>query len=88
VDPNECGAAGRVDLLPLHRDARVTATDDPEIRRQLARLGVRFGSIVRAVQRTSGGGRVLACGDLRIAIDVATARQIHVVLDAHHDESA
>ncbi len=76
-----------MDRLPLHRDARVIATDDPEVRRHLTRLGVRIGSIVRVVQRTAGGGRVVASGDLRIAIDLATARQIHVVLDTH-DEPA
>lgn len=45
---------------------------------RLAELGIRPGMTVRVVQRTGFGGRVLACGTARIALDRDTAAHIFV----------
>ncbi|MEI2643925.1 MAG: FeoA family protein [Candidatus Nanopelagicales bacterium] len=46
--------------------------------RRLAELGVRVGSHVRVLYRTTGGGRVLALDGSRVAIDARTAAGITV----------
>lgn len=46
--------------------------------RRLAELGLRAGERVQVMHRTAGGGRLLAVGDTRIAIDRQTARSIPV----------
>jgi len=46
--------------------------------RRLAELGLRAGERVQVMHRTAGGGRLLAVGDTRIAIDRQTARAIPV----------
>lgn len=46
--------------------------------RRLSELGVRRGALVTAVQKTPGGGRVLAIGDGRLALDKATLRALHI----------
>jgi ferrous iron transport protein A len=54
-------------------------TGDPVRRRRLAELGVRRGAAVRVLSRTAGGGRIVAAGAARIALDGATARDVAVV---------
>ena len=72
-----------LDSLPLHRRAQLEATATVDTQARLARLGIRLGAIIEATQRTPGGGRVVAVGDLRIALDRATARDLLVAeLDA------
>lgn len=56
---------------------RVTATQ----LRRLAELGIREGVRVVVLLKTSGGGRVLAVGDDRIALDSGTLRHLPVVVD-------
>ena len=68
-----------LDTLPLHCRARLEATETLAMTAQLARLGIRLGAIIEATQRTPGGGRVVAVGDVRIALDRATARDLLVV---------
>lgn len=60
-------------------EATVTHVDmaTPTARR-LAELGVRIGSHVRVLYRTTGGGQVLALDGSRVAIDARTAAAIEV----------
>lgn len=44
----------------------------------LARLGLRLGMTVTPLMRTPGRGLVLAVGDLRLAVDRASADALHV----------
>lgn len=46
--------------------------------RRLAELGLRAGVEVLVLHRTAGGGRVLAVGDTRIALDRGTLRSLPV----------
>ncbi|GAB2933531.1 hypothetical protein GCM10027047_32470 [Rhodococcus aerolatus] len=46
--------------------------------RRLAELGIRTGQPVQVLGRTAGGGRLLAVGDARVAVDRSTARGIEV----------
>ena len=46
--------------------------------RRLAELGLRAGETVQVMHGTAGGGRLLAVGDTRIAVDRQTARSIPV----------
>jgi ferrous iron transport protein A len=57
--------------------AEVTAVDaSTPARRRLAELGIRVGSHVRVLYRTTGGGRVLAVDGSRVAIDAGLATAI------------
>lgn len=47
-------------------------------RLRLAELGVRRNSRVRPVQRTTGGGRVIAVGSARVALDKNICRRVLV----------
>ncbi len=59
-------------------DATVTLVDaTTTIQRRLAEMGVRVGSHVRVLYRTTGGGRVLSVDGARIAIDAGLAAAIH-----------
>lgn len=46
------------------------------VRRRLAEMGVRVGSHVRVLYRTTGGGRVLAVDGARVAVDADLAAAI------------
>jgi Fe2+ transport system protein FeoA len=46
------------------------------VRRRLAEMGVRVGSHVRVLYRTTGGGRVLAVDGARVAVDAHLAAAI------------
>ncbi|MEZ5185677.1 MAG: FeoA family protein [Candidatus Nanopelagicales bacterium] len=48
----------------------------PAIRRRLAEMGVRPGSHIRVLYRTTGGGRVVAVGGARVALDSGLASAI------------
>jgi ferrous iron transport protein A len=57
----------------------VCTTDvDPTLTRRLAELGIRTGQRVTPVHRTTGGGRVLAVGDARLALARSVLRRITV----------
>lgn len=71
-------AGATLHSLALHDSARLVAPAEPGLRHALARLGLRVGATVSVVQRTPGGGRVVSSGDVRIAIDGPTARQVSV----------
>ncbi|GAA4404152.1 hypothetical protein GCM10023168_16410 [Fodinibacter luteus] len=54
---------------PIGTEQRVVATAGPTVLvRRLSELGLRPGSHVRCVQRTSGGGRVVDVAGSRIAL--------------------
>lgn len=46
------------------------------LRLRLAEIGIRRGQVVSAMRRTTGGGRIVAVGRARIALDRATCRSI------------
>lgn len=48
----------------------------PAVQRRLAEMGVRVGSHIHVLYRTTGGGRVLAVDGSRIAVDAQLARAI------------
>ena len=73
-------AGATLHSLALHDSARLMPPSEPSLRHALARLDLRVGALVRVVQRTPGGGRVVSCGDVRIAIDGPTARLVGVTL--------
>ncbi len=58
---------------------RVTGVrmDERHVLRMLE-LGIRAGGLVRVTQRSNFGGRVIAIGTGRIAVDAATAQSITV----------
>ncbi|MBN2176665.1 MAG: ferrous iron transport protein A [Demequinaceae bacterium] len=67
-----------IDLTP-GVDARVTgvrASGGDSLR--LTEIGLRPGEKVRVVQRAGLGGRLIALGCGRIAVDAGTARRIEV----------
>lgn len=53
---------------------RLAEVDVPAAqRRRLAELGIRAGALVTVLGRTAGGGRLLAIGTSRVALDRDTA---------------
>ncbi len=64
---------------PIGLPAVLVATgSSTATRTRLAQLGLRPGAQVTALLRTPGRGVVLACGDLRVALDRQSAAQIEV----------
>lgn len=51
------------------------------MQRRLAEMGVRAGSHIKVLYRTTGGGRVLSVDGARIAIDSGLAAAIHAEPD-------
>lgn len=71
-----------MDLLhwPPGADARVVAVDvDRSARFRVGELGLRPGAVVRVTHRAAFGGRVVAIGAERFAVDAATCARIEVV---------
>lgn len=68
---------------PLGQLMRICDLDhaDPAVRRRLAELGLRRGTRLTILHRTAGGGRVVAAGDLRLALDKRVAASLLVVTD-------
>ena len=56
----------------------VDCATEPDLAVRLSTLGLRRGAHVELVQRTSGGGRVVAVADSRIALDASVARRLRV----------
>jgi Fe2+ transport system protein FeoA len=50
----------------------------PSVGHRLAQLGLRVGALLTPVQRTPGGGVVVAVGDLRLALDRASVAALQV----------
>lgn len=51
---------------------------DPAVSRRMAELGLRPGTLVRTLMRTSGGGGVIAVGDDRLAVSRAILTAVEV----------
>lgn len=67
----------------MNSDMVITGIDlDSRHGFRLEELGLRRGTTIRVVQRSAFGGRVLARGPERIAVDAGTARRIRVRVDA------
>jgi Fe2+ transport system protein FeoA len=72
---------------PLGRPAVLLGTRDPgSLGVRLAHLGLRAGALVTPVLRTSGKGVVLASGELRVALDRATAAAVAVGEPRHEPD--
>lgn len=73
---------------PLGRDLQVAAIDlDNRHAFRLAEIGIRTGMSVRVIQKGNFGGRVVAMGSQRIAVDGATARAIELRDLPRHDDA-
>jgi Fe2+ transport system protein FeoA len=55
-----------------------THAPSPPVGRRLAELGIRTGTVLEILTRTSGHGAILAIGDDRIAVSRSILRSIHV----------
>lgn len=70
----------RLDSCPLGIEVEVMAVDVPAVAQlRLREVGLRVGTTVR-VTHQSLGGRVLAIGASRIALDAATVALVRVAL--------
>jgi len=68
-----------LDRAPLGSPAVVgTIGAEPVLRRRLAELGIRRGEHVTPLHATSGGGRLVAIGDTRVALARAVLRVVEV----------
>ncbi|PAU67250.1 FeoA family protein [Bifidobacterium criceti] len=68
-----------VEHCPLDADMTITAIDiDERHRFRMLELGLRVGTIIRVIQKSNFGGRVIAKGTERIAIDGHTAARVAV----------
>ncbi len=66
-----------LDRAPLGAAVRVSGADTPaDLTRRLAELGVRAGAVVRCLQRTAGGGRVVDVAGARIALGREVLRAV------------
>ena len=64
---------------PTGADLRVLGVAlEPAVRLRLREIGVHDGAVLRLSRRGAFGGRVVAVGASRIALDGATARLVHV----------
>ncbi|WP_149202218.1 FeoA family protein [Actinotalea subterranea] len=64
---------------PVDEDVEVVEVDVPSgTRLRLHEVGIRVGTTVRVSQRAPFGGRVVAVGASRLAVDRATAGRIAV----------
>lgn len=64
---------------PAHAELRVlTMRVEPAVRLRMREMGLHDGTVVRSWRRAAFGGRVVAVGTSRIALDAATARRVDV----------
>ncbi|HEX2704963.1 MAG TPA: ferrous iron transport protein A [Candidatus Lustribacter sp.] len=64
---------------PIGRPAVLVAVDgDPAFARRVSQLGLRPDTVLTPVLQTVGGGRVVAAGALRLALDHASAAMLRV----------
>ncbi len=64
---------------PVDAHARVVALDaEQSMRLRMSELGLRVGAVVRVTQRAAFGGRVVAIGAQRFAVDGQTATRIAI----------
>lgn len=66
-----------LDRAPLGAPVRVCASDaSADLTRRLAELGLRAGAVVRCLQRTAGGGRVVDVAGTRVALGREVLRAV------------
>ncbi len=69
--------------VPVGQRVRLTEPDPATVpasrARRLAELGLRAGATVEVLARTAGGGRIVAVGAGRIALDRTMTRRLAVV---------
>ncbi len=64
---------------PVGRSAVFIQTHaGPAMGHRLAQLGVRYGATLTPLQRTPGGGLVVAVGEMRLALDRESVAAIQV----------
>ena len=68
---DEAHPGDRVHVLPDRQPSTA-------LTRRLAEMGLRAGTVLHILSRTSGGGAILAIGDDRIAVSRAILRAIEV----------
>ena len=69
--------------VPVGHRARITgSTVDPATNRRMRELGLRVGSEITVMQKTSGGGRVVKIGGGHYALCANTLKRIMVELGA------
>jgi len=73
-----------LDAAPIGRAMMVESchADSVPVTRRLAELGIRAGTTVQVLTRTSGGGAILAIGDDRIAVSREILRGVRVLTEA------
>lgn len=65
--------------LPTMTDGRVTGVDLPDTQRlRMAEMGLRLGTVLHVTHRAAFGGRVVAIGADRFAVDAVTCSAITV----------
>ncbi len=63
----------------LDQDVVVVTVDlPPESRLRMREVGMHAGAVVRVTHRGPSGGRVVAVGGARLALDAATATKVQV----------
>lgn len=73
----------RLDTCPLDAEVEVVSLDVPGIAQlRLREVGVRVGAMLRVTNVAPFGGRVVAIGASRVALDGATAAVIRVTSPA------
>lgn len=72
------GARPLVDCATGHQVVLAAINAPAPLARRLRELGLRVGVTISAVRRTSGGGRVVAAGETRVALDREVAAQLLV----------
>ena len=64
---------------PLDRDVVVLTVDLPsESRARMHEIGLHTGAVVHVTHRGPSGGRVVAVGGARLALDASTATRVEV----------
>ncbi|MFI2755098.1 ferrous iron transport protein A [Cellulomonas sp. P22] len=64
---------------PVGACARVVAVDaEQSMRLRMSELGLRAGAVLHVTQRAAFGGRVVAIGAQRFAVDSQTATRIEI----------
>lgn len=65
--------------FPSGQDARIVGLDaEPGLALRMSELGLRVGAVVRVVHHARGGGRVVAVGTDRLALDLAACRGVRL----------
>lgn len=65
--------------FPTGHDAQIVGLDtEPGLALRMSELGLRVGAVVRVVHHARGGGRVVAVGADRIALDLVACQGVRL----------